>query len=673
MSSSAVQVGRWFALVALMALPFACSGALAAPASASPWLTQPEISGPGASGQPQVAVGSSGDAVAVWTRTEGSENHIEAAVKPLGEPWEAPAPISAPSPATLDPTVAVDASGDAVAVWQIVVGNESVVEAATRPAGEPWTSPEVISPAGEEAVGPDIALDGAGDAVVVWEAVGGSSDVIDVAARPAGGAWGAAQGISPSGHRCVEPRVAVDPSGDAVVVWDWVNGISTTVEASSSVGGASWSAAETVSAAGQPAYAPKPAIDASGDAMAVWETFEGSYAVKSAERPAGGAWGPIEAISSPGRESGAAQVALDSAGDAVAIWKDGITALLASSRPAGGSWQAPAEISMPGEEVEGVPSLGVDPSGDAVALWSSAEGGENIVRATSRSAGGAWESPPVELERSGEELFEDDVAIAPTGSAVAVWRQSRGSEALIGSADQGVFLAVHKAGVGSGTVTSDPARIDCGTVCESEFREGTQVTLTATPAAGSRFAGWSGDCGGSGACEVTMDAIRSVTAEFVPVPVPAPVPAPVPSSPALAQPAPTNAPADSCSLVRASAASFVPTRKAGKVVAGVRARISVSTPSRVQVSPTLTYRDKTGRRRSVGLLTRTLQIGVTRNMRIALPPDLRSRLPLKTEVGLSLRISAVPDASPQCASTDTTKRLKLAVVDVLAAPQSGVS
>jgi hypothetical protein len=330
---------------------------------------------------------------------------------------------------------------------------------------------------------------------------------------------------------------------------------------------------------------------------------------------------------------------------------------------------------MPGEEVEGVPALAVDPSGDAVALWSSGESGENIVRATSRSAGGAWESPPAELERSGEELFEDDVAIAPTGSAVAVWRQSRGSEALIGSADQGVFLAVHKAGVGSGTVTSDPARIDCGTVCESEFREGTQVTLTATPAAGYSFAGWSGDCGGSGACEVTMDAIRSVTAEFIPAPVTVPVPAPMPSPSALAAPAgtATNAPTDSCSLVRSSAAGFVPTRKAGKVVPGVRARISVSTPSRVQVSPTLTYRDKTGRRRSVGLLTRTLQVGATRNLRMALPPDLRSRLPLKTEVGLSLRISAFPDASPQCASTETTKRLKSAVVDVLAAPQSGVS
>src|SRR4030095_5918505 len=40
------------------------------------------------------------------------------------------------------------------------------------------------------------------------------------------------------------------------------------------------------------------------------------------------------------------------------------------------------------------------------------------------------------------------------------------------------------------------------------------VTLTATPAAGSTFAGWSGACSGTGSCTVTMSAARSVTATF---------------------------------------------------------------------------------------------------------------------------------------------------------------
>jgi hypothetical protein len=68
--------------------------------------------------------------------------------------------------------------------------------------------------------------------------------------------------------------------------------------------------------------------------------------------------------------------------------------------------------------------------------------------------------------------------------------------------------------VGSGTVTSNPAGINCGTDCTETYAAGTTVTLTATPAAGFRFSGWSGACTGTGNCAVTMTAARNVTATF---------------------------------------------------------------------------------------------------------------------------------------------------------------
>jgi endoglucanase len=40
------------------------------------------------------------------------------------------------------------------------------------------------------------------------------------------------------------------------------------------------------------------------------------------------------------------------------------------------------------------------------------------------------------------------------------------------------------------------------------------VTLTASAASGSTFAGWSGACTGTGTCTVSMSAARSVTATF---------------------------------------------------------------------------------------------------------------------------------------------------------------
>jgi hypothetical protein len=76
-------------------------------------------------------------------------------------------------------------------------------------------------------------------------------------------------------------------------------------------------------------------------------------------------------------------------------------------------------------------------------------------------------------------------------------------------------LTVSKAGAGSGTVTSSPPGIDCGATCSASFDESTLVTLTAAPAAGSTFTGWSGGgCSGTGDCRVTLSSDRTVTATF---------------------------------------------------------------------------------------------------------------------------------------------------------------
>jgi hypothetical protein len=76
-------------------------------------------------------------------------------------------------------------------------------------------------------------------------------------------------------------------------------------------------------------------------------------------------------------------------------------------------------------------------------------------------------------------------------------------------------LTVQKSGTGSGTVTSSPAGIDCGSSCSSTYESGTPVTLTAAPSGGSTFSGWSGGgCSGTGACSVTMNAAKTVTASF---------------------------------------------------------------------------------------------------------------------------------------------------------------
>ncbi len=78
-------------------------------------------------------------------------------------------------------------------------------------------------------------------------------------------------------------------------------------------------------------------------------------------------------------------------------------------------------------------------------------------------------------------------------------------------------LTVVTAGSGSGKVWGP--EINCPGDCTGTYRENTVLRLAATPDAGSDFAGFSGDCTGN-ACDLTMNADRTVTGTFVPEPPP---------------------------------------------------------------------------------------------------------------------------------------------------------
>lgn len=76
-------------------------------------------------------------------------------------------------------------------------------------------------------------------------------------------------------------------------------------------------------------------------------------------------------------------------------------------------------------------------------------------------------------------------------------------------------LTVETTGPGQGSVTSDPAGIDCGVDCSETYLAGTEVTLTATPAAGDDFDGWSACPDPSGnQCRYTADADLTISARF---------------------------------------------------------------------------------------------------------------------------------------------------------------
>ena len=114
--------------------------------------------------------------------------------------------------------------------------------------------------------------------------------------------------------------------------------------------------------------------------------------------------------------------------------------------------------------------------------------------------------------------------VAGTGISMVTSTLSPSSGVVQLSVTAADTLAVASAGTGAGRVVSQPAGIDCGATCAHEFSPNTQVALTATPAAGSVFAGWSGGgCAGTGACSVTLSADTTVVPTFTRAAVAGPV------------------------------------------------------------------------------------------------------------------------------------------------------
>ncbi|MFN8222141.1 MAG: hypothetical protein U0R50_02710 [Gaiellales bacterium] len=101
---------------------------------------------------------------------------------------------------------------------------------------------------------------------------------------------------------------------------------------------------------------------------------------------------------------------------------------------------------------------------------------------------------------------------------------------------------------GPGTITSDPAGIQCPSRCRATFDDGAPIKVTATPASGERFNGWSGRCRGTQpTCVVRLHETGTVRASFggqgstpPPPPPPGPPPPPPPPSPPPPPPPPSG-------------------------------------------------------------------------------------------------------------------------------------
>lgn len=176
---------------------------------------------------PKVSATSAGEAVAVWHQSDGARSNIWAARYQRGLGWDAPALVEHNDTGdALDPEISMDASGNAVVVWYHYDGTRFNILANRYVAGGGWGSPVLLEQnnAGDAAL-PVVALDTSGNAVAVWYQYDGARYNIWGNRFVPGAGWGNATLLeTDDAGNAFNPEVAVDSGGNATAVWHQWNG-----------------------------------------------------------------------------------------------------------------------------------------------------------------------------------------------------------------------------------------------------------------------------------------------------------------------------------------------------------------------------------------------------------------------------------------------------------------
>jgi M6 family metalloprotease-like protein len=186
-----------------------------------------------------------------------------------------------------------------------------------------------------------------------------------------------------------------------------------------------------------PRWSPVLAVDARGNATAVWRDGRNdSIDIYAAYRPADGAWQPGVRVTGAGAGNHQPPVvAVDARGNAYAAWRSysdcggeaAIGIVQFSMRPAGGEWQAPVSVAwdIGGRKVSG-PAIAATAEGGVTLVWEEENAGTYTLRSAYRTPDGAWEAKTTVAESAGNQAPGQPVLAADdTGRVYLAWIDHR--------------------------------------------------------------------------------------------------------------------------------------------------------------------------------------------------------------------------------------------------------
>lgn len=219
MGSDGTAILSWAALYSGRNGYMVVKTATLAPGAAA-WSVPEEISSHGAFIlSTKVGMDAAGGAVAIWSfmQTMQSPAVVQSAGRSAGGAWLPAQNLSSSRGGSSLPDLAVNSSGVAVAVWQWGTGNAAApyrAQAALRDAGGVWSNPVDLSNAGQ-VWNPHVAVDDNGLATAVWN----NNWTIEMAKYIPAKGWRAPKVISRGYQICYEPDIASDASGDLLISW----------------------------------------------------------------------------------------------------------------------------------------------------------------------------------------------------------------------------------------------------------------------------------------------------------------------------------------------------------------------------------------------------------------------------------------------------------------------
>ena len=130
-----------------------------------------------------------------------------------------------------------------------------------------------------DAAAPRIAFDSSSNAIAVWSQEVDTFNNIHTTRYTAGTGWGNATSLETNNRNSsTSPQLAVDTSGNALVVWEHYDGAHNYIWASRYTTGSGWGTSGPIEPDnGGGAYDPQIAFDSSGNAIAVWKQWDGTH------------------------------------------------------------------------------------------------------------------------------------------------------------------------------------------------------------------------------------------------------------------------------------------------------------------------------------------------------------------------------------------------------------